>query len=196
MRKIKDIKEFCRFALSAVGSGYIYYTVNKVPKVKADNTLKLNAILAKVDDKYNTDKSKDWRYRNKRNGNANYQAFYYLENIYIFKTNGNYENQENGFKLHNDKIEFQLSEHLGLTLFRDERNKLTFKLSKTFLRAKKERLKIAILNHNGRTFHNEIKMLRGFPLYRGIQIQKVGLKKYVLKLQKKKKVKFSLPRYL
>jgi len=196
MKKIKDIKDFCKCVLSAVGSGYIYYKVNKIPTDKAKDILKLERILKKIDENYNTDKNKDWRYRNKRNGFANYQAFYYLENIYIFRTSGKYENKENGFLLHKDKIEFQLSEHLGLTLFRDERNKLTFKLSKTFLRAKKERLKIAIINKNGRAFHNEIKLLGGFPPYRGIQIQKVNLKKYINKLQKNKKFQFSLPKYL
>ena len=197
MEKVKDLNQFCRIVLSCVGTGYNSYRINKIPSKKAQNSLKLSHILNKVENQYNTNLNKDARYRNKKEGNANYKSFYYLENIYIFRTSGRQiENQENGFIHHNDKINFKLSENLELDLFRDEREKLTFKLGKTTLKAKKEILKIAILAKDGRTFHNEIKKLGGFPRYRGIQVQKVEIIKYINTLQKRRKKKFSLPKYI
>ncbi len=197
MKKIKDLNEFCRSVLSCVGTGYIYYTINRIPSKKVQNSLKLSHILNKVKTKYKTDLNKDARYRNKRNGNANYKAFYYLGNIYIFKTAGQrVEKEENGFIAHNDKIHFKISENLGMDLFRDERGKLTFRIGKTTYRAKKEKIKIAINSGNGKEFHFEIKSLGGFPKYRGIQMQKKELVKYINRLQKNRKKKFNLPKYI
>jgi hypothetical protein len=120
----------------------------------------------------------------------------YLENIYIFRSSGKIENYEAGFIEHNNQIDFKISEYIELILFEDERKKLTFRLSKSFLRSKKEKIKIAIINKNGSDFHNEIKKLRGLPTYRGIQIQRVGIKKYINKLQKQYKTYFKMPMYL
>jgi len=197
MRKIKDIKEFCRYVLSAVGSGYKYYKVNEIPKSKYEDPIKLERILLKVDAIYKTEMNKDWRYRNKLEGNANYQGFYYLGKIYLFRTNGiRLAEEEKGFKSHFDKIDLELSENLGLILFRDERNKLTFRLSKKYYKAKKEKLKYAIRNNDGKSFHYELKMLKGFPTYRGIQLQRIDIKKYINRLQKQQKFKFNVPLYL
>jgi hypothetical protein len=197
MKKIKNIDEFCRIVLSCVGTGYNAYKINKIPSKKAQNNLKLCHILNKVKNQYRTDLNKDARYRNKKEGKANYIGFYYLENIYIFRTSGiRLENQDNNFITHNDKINFKLSENLELDLFRDERGKLTFKLGKTTFKAKKEKIKMAINNQDGRTFHTEIKKLGGFPKYRGIQLQKKELIKFINRLQKRRKVKYTLPKYI
>jgi len=197
MTKVKDLNEFCKIVLSCIGTGYNAYKINKIPRNKAQNSLKLSHILDKVEKLYNTNLNKDARYRNKKKGNANYRGFYFLENIYIFRTSGHQiENQENGFKQHNDKITFEISENLHLDLFRDERNKLTFKLGKITYIAKKEKIKMAINNQNGQSFHNEIKLLGGFPTYRGIQMQKKELVKFINRLQKRRRVKFSLPKYI
>jgi len=197
MRKIKDIKEFCQYALASVGAGYVYYKINTIPEYKAKDPIKLERILAKVDAVYNTNRNKDWRYRNKKEGKANYTGFYYLGKIYLFKTNGTrLDSEENGFEAHGDNLELKLSDHLGLILFRDERKKLTFRLSKTYYRAKKEKLKMAVYKNDGKSFHYELKMLKGFPTYRGIQIQRVAMKKYIRDLQKKYRTHFKVPMYL
>ncbi len=197
MTRVKNLDEFCRIVLSCVGTGYNSYRINKIPSKKAQNSLKLSKILDKVEKLYNTNLNKDARYRNKKKGNANYRGFYFLENIYIFRTSGiQIENQENGFKPHNDKISFELSENLDLDLFRDERNKLTFKLGKITYIAKKEKIKMAINNQDGKSFHTEIKKLGGFPKYRGIQMQKKDLVKFINQLQKRRRLKFTLPRYI
>jgi hypothetical protein len=197
MTKVKNLEEFCRIVLSCVGTGYSAYKINRIPSKKAQNSLKLSKILDKVEKLYNTNLNKDGRYRNKKQGNANYRGFYFLENIYIFRTAGKQiANQENGFIQHNDKINFKLTENLELDLFRDERKRLTFKLGKTTYLAKKEKIKMAINNQDGRIFHNEIKLLGGFPRYRGIQLQKKELVKFINKLQKSRRVKYTLPKYI
>ncbi len=197
MEKVKDLEQFCRIVLSCVGTGYNSYRINRIPSKKAQNSLKLSHILNKVENQYKSHLNKDARYRNKKQGYANYRAFYFMENIYIFRTSGiQIENQENGFKAHNDKINFKISDSLDLDLFRDERGKLTFKLGRTTYRAKKEKIKMAINNQDGKTFHTEIKKLGGFPRYRGIQIQKRDLVFFINRLQKNRRVKFNLPKYV
>lgn len=191
MKKVENIKDFCRNILSYVGAGYSDYKINVIPEKKAADALKVSRIQKKIIEKYDTDLTKDQRYYKKSKGYANYGSIYFKNKIYLFRTSGERVETEN-FQEVPDQLTLEISEYLTLILFRDERGKFTFKMSKGTFRKIKEKIRIALIKKDGRSFHFEINKLRGLPTYRGIELQKNQLKKWIKKEQKKYKTNFNV----
>jgi hypothetical protein len=184
MKQITDIKEFCRAVLRLAGQGYTQYKINEIPEKKGLPHIK-KRILKKVDDRYQIEITKDQRYYKKSKGFANYGAFEYRNKIYIFKTEGVVApGEENGFNKIPKDLNFVISDYLTLILYRDERGKLTFRLSKTNYRSIKEQLKQAMQRGDGAKFHTIQKKIRNLPPYRGIGKQKGELLRYLIKIRK------------
>ncbi len=187
MNKAENLKELCQGCLRYLGNGYLYYKISHIPNKKAAKT---SQILLKVSKHYQTDLSSGKRqYRRKKNI-ANYQLISFGTTIIIFRTSGKNEDDPGEFKEFGKKgIELKVSNSLKLILFKDEREKLTFRLSKENYLFFSGELQKAHEKRNGKKFHTLKSMFNHLPFYVGIGKQKRSLNILIKKLQKDNRFK-------
>ncbi len=187
MKRAETLKEFTHLLIAYVGTGYCYYKITHIPNKKAHKTPQ---ILQKVSEHYQTNLSQGKRQYKRKKGLANYAAVNYRDMLVVLHTNGEHQDNPNEFKQLTKKgIELKLSKFLILILFKDERDKWTFRLGKRSFQFFMGEIEIAFTNSNGKKFHTLKTMFNHLPHYMGIGKQKKELNKYIRKLQKLNKVK-------
>jgi len=182
MTRTTTLKDLCRGVLRYVGNGYIYYKITHIPPQKAHKTAQ---ILKKVSDTYETNLTQGKRQYRRKQKIANYQAISFRGMIIIFRTSGEHKDNSHEFKKINSKgLELVVSEHLKLILFKDEREKWTYRLSKENYAFFSQEIKKAFEKRSGIKYHSLKKMFNNLPNYMGIGKQKKELNKLIKELQK------------
>lgn len=189
MKRTETLKEFTGLLLAYVGTGYNHYKITHIPSKKSHKTAQ---ILKKVSEHYQTDLTQGKRQYRRKKGIANYALVSYKDIIIVLHTEGKNINQPREFKRITQKgMTLELSKFLTLILFKDERDKWTYRLGKdTYLFFKGE-LEVAFNNSNGKKFHSLKAMFNNLPIYKGIGTQKRELNKYIRELQKVSRSKKS-----
>ena len=173
MVQAQTLKELCQSILRYVGNGYIYYKISHIPIKKAHKTVQ---IRKRVSDIYQTNLSQGKRQYRRKQKIANYQAISFRGMIIIFRTAGTHKDNPNEFKKINSKgLELIVSEHLKLILFKDERKKWTYRLSKENYTFFSGEVKKSCEKRNGNRFYKIRKMFNNLPRYKGIERQKKEL---------------------
>jgi hypothetical protein len=192
MQKYSDIHKFTQQIMRFVGNGYKYIQISQIPEKKQH---KKNKILSKLESKYNTNLSVWQRQYRRRKNLANFVALNYDNTIVILKTNGETELNEKFEDVLNSVIAFNT---LQLVIYKDERNKLTFRLSKELFRNIKAKIQLSLKNKRQKDFQNEITKLynlhRKLP-YRGLMLQISTLLRDIKKLQKQYNTNYKVPTF-
>ncbi len=183
------LKEFCTDLLRYVGTGYKYYKISIVPQEKL--YLK-EIILNKIKTLYKTDLTQGQKQHRRLKGIANYASISYKEFIIVLHTDGENNDGANEFKLLEKNMILPLTQHLGLILFKDERNIWTFRLSTETYQNFKGQFQLAFKHNDGKKFHSLQKLWSGLPRYKGIGSQRKDLNKLLKELKKTYQVKWSL----
>ena len=187
MKRAESLKEFTHLLIAYVGTGYCYYKITHIPNRKAH---KSPQILQKVSELYQTDLSQGQRQYKRKKGLANYAAVNYRDIIIVFHTNGEHIDNPNEFKELTEKgVELKLSKFLTVILFKDERDKWTYRLGKSSFQFFKGEIEIAFNNSDGKKFHTLKTMFNHLPYYKGIGKQKKELNIYIRQIQKNNKVR-------
>jgi hypothetical protein len=104
--------------------------------------------------------------------------------IIIFRTSRDHKDNLHEFKKINKKgLEMVVSEHLKLILFKDERGKWTYRLSKENYAFFSQEIKKSFEKRSGIKYHSLKKMFNNLPIYMGIGKQKKELNKLIRELQ-------------
>ena len=182
MKRAETLKEFTGLLLAYVGTGYNYYKISHIPSQKAHKTAQ---ILKKVSEYYQTDLSQGKRQYRRKQGIANYALVSFKDIIVVLHTEGGNIDRQKEFKRITQKgITLEFSKFLTLILFKDERNKWTYRLGKDTFQFFKGELEVAFKNSNGKKFHTLKSMFNHLPYYIGIGKQKRELNKHIKELQK------------
>ena len=195
MKKPDTLKDFLRNTVALVGAGYTNVLAVKIP---AKKLAKLEAIQNKIAKAYETDKTRSQRAYAKSQGYANFQAIAYREHIFVFHTEGEIKDSialGKGFVDFQKRrsLDLEISDYLKLVLYRDERGKLTVRLAREVFKDFKNQFELAYKQKSGSLYHSTIKRLSNLPPYRGIQLQKIELIKYLKEQHKNYGVKWHIP---
>ncbi len=187
MKRAETLKEFTHLLIAYVGTGYCYYKITYIPNKKAHKTPQ---ILQKVSEHYQTNLSQGKRQYKRKQGKANYAAVNYRDMIIVLHTSGEHIDNPNEFKeLTKKGIELKLSKFLTLILFKDERDKWTYRLGKDTFQFFIGEIEIAFKNYDGKKFNTLKSMFSNLPYYMGIGKQKREINKTIRELQKTNKSK-------
>lgn len=178
MKEAKNIKEFCHGLLSFAGVGYEYIKIVRIPPKKLS---KIDEIRKKVSEHYKTDLTRSARYYRKKRGIANYGAVSFRDIIVILRTPGENKDAEGEFIKLKKRLKIPISEHLTLILFRDNRNRLTFRIDKKDFQRIKADFYEAIKNRDGWRYNTLKKMWYNLPYYKGIGRQGSDLHRFIKK---------------
>jgi hypothetical protein len=189
MKERLKLREFCKDVITYIGSGYKYFKIVHIPN---DKLFKKHEILLKVSNHYRTNLSRGMRHKGRLKNIANYGAVYFKNTLIILRTSGEHQDGEKEFSEIPKNLEIKFSEHLTLILFKDERGKFTWRLSRETFRFFRGEFEIAFKNRDGKKFHNLNHLWGGLPRYIGIGKQKRELNKMFLEWSKKYKVKWNL----
>lgn len=188
MKTATKLKELCRDILRLVGTGYTHYKIVRIP---SDKAYKTHEILLKIQNHYQTNLTRGMRHKRRAKKIANYGAIFFRDTIFIFRTAGENQDKENEFQLIGKKMEFKLSDLVGLVLHKDERDVWTFRLSQETFQFFKGEYHLAFKHGIGKKYHSLESMWRGFPIYHGIGKQYLELRKNFSDWGKKYSVKFK-----
>ena len=182
MKRAETLKQFTHLLIAYVGTGYCYYKITYIPNSKAHKTPQ---ILQKVSEHYQTNLSQGKRQYKRKQGKANYAAVNYRDMIIVLHTSGENIDSPNEFKeLTKKGIELELSKFLTLILFKDEREKWTYRLGKSSFQFFIGEIEIAFNNADGRKFNTLKSMFNHLPPYMGIGNQKREINKKIRGFQK------------
>jgi len=182
MKRAESLKEFTHLLISYVGTGYCYYKITHIPNKKAH---KSPQILQKVSELYQTNISQGKRQYKRKKGLANYATINYKNMIVILHTKGEHQDKDNEFKQLTKKgIELKLSKFLTLILFKDERDKWTYRLGKDTFRFFVGEIEIALNDSNRKRFNTLKSMFNHLPPYMGIGKQKRDINKKIRELKR------------
>jgi hypothetical protein len=188
----EDIQSLTKQIMRYAGNGYKYIQVSKIPEEKMK---KVSKIEEKIRRRYNTNLTTYQRQYKRRQNKANFVALRYKKTIIVLKTDGETEIEENFQNIFGSVLSF---DYLKIVLFRDERNKMTFRLEREILRDIKTKIKLTIKNRRGRSFHSEIRRLytlsKVLP-YRGINRQISAILKMIKEEQKKHGTAWEVPKF-
>ena len=163
--------------IAYVGTGYCYYKITHIPNKKAHKTPQ---ILQKVSEHYQTNLSQGKRQYKRKQGKANYAAVNYRDMIIVLHTSGEHIDNPDEFKeLTKKGIELKFSKFLTLILFKDERDKWTYRLGKDTFQFFVGEIEIALKNSNRKRFNTLRSMFNHLPYYVGIGKQRKELHKRV-----------------
>ena len=182
MKRAESLKEFTHLLIAYVGTGYCYYKITHIPNKKAH---KSPQIIQKVSEFYQTDLSQGKRQYKRKKGLANYAAVNYKDMIVILHTKGEHQDKDYEFKQLTKKgIELKFSKFLTLILFKDERDKWTYRLGKDTFQFFMGEIEIALNNSNKKRLNTLKSMFNHLPYYLGIGKQKRDLNKKIKEVQK------------
>ena len=112
-------------------------------------------------------------------------AISYKDMIIVLHTTGENIDKQGEFKTLTSKgIELVFSKFLTLILFKDERDKWTYRLGKSSYLFFMGELEVAFNSGNGKKFHTLKAMFNHLPYYMGIGKQKREINKRIKELQK------------
>lgn len=196
MKKEETLKGFLRQLISHIGSGYTNILVVQISKKKE---YKRESILTKIRLNYKTLDTRSQRYYAKKKGFANFQAISYMYIVVLLHTKGLIKDEidiGNGFICFKKKssLELDISSYLKLVIFKDERNKITVRLAKETFRGFKIDFDIAYKKKSGFMYNKTLRRLSGFPPYRGIQLQKIIMLRYLKQKNKETGFKWNIPK--
>jgi hypothetical protein len=169
MRHAETLKEFLKHTIIFVGSGYTNFKIVRIPEEK---TFKLPEITKKISNDYQTVLTRSMRSKKRLKNLANYSAIRYKNFILILRTSGEHQDRENEFNPIGKKLELELTQHIGVILFKDERDVWTIRLNKNTFAFFRNEFFISFKNRDGKKFHTLKKMLDNLPHYVGIGKQK------------------------
>ena len=189
MKTCIKLNEFCKSILYYVAHGYKYAKIVYVPSHKSKDK---EAILKKVEAFYNTGLTRGKRQAKKLRNEANFEAVTFFNVIVILKTSGEESiTKPNEFQAFRD-LKLLISEHLCLVLFKDEREKWTYRLGRETFLAFRADYEDAFIHGNGKKFHALQSKWRGLPKYEGIGKQRIVLNGFLKEWQKKFKRKWDI----
>jgi hypothetical protein len=171
------LKTFCQETIKWLGSGYCYVKIARIPPKKASN---LPQIIKKVSRHYQTDLSRGKRQYRRLQGRANYGLAYFGSVIVVFRSPGEHDDAPGEFIEAADRLEVQVSEHLGLVFHRGEHKRLTVRLNRQTLRWLREDFRRAILKDKKRDYMQLRQMWLNLPRYRGVGKQGRDLNKQLI----------------
>jgi len=193
MQEYTELKLLLKQIMRLVGNGYKYISISKIPKNKLH---KKHKILEKLERKYDLNLTTWQRQYKRRKNKANYKGLIYQDTIMIFRTEGETEIKDNSFKsVLNTPISFN---YLSVILYKDEREKLTYRLNKELIKTIKANIALALKNKNGTKFHNEIKKLYNLHKvmpYRGFMLQLKTILEFIKKKQKYYNTNYTTPTF-
>ena len=200
MIKSDNLKTFLGGTISYLGHGYTSYKIVSIPEKKIN---KKAQILKKIEKNYQTKKTRSQRAYAKKKGKANFGAVCYNNTIIILHTNGEIDEKIDYGKgwyqfKEKTKIELNLSDYTSIIIFRDERKKITARLSKIVLEDVKNRINEALKKKDKKALYAVLNAFKGYPLFRGIVMQKKSLKSWLRdKLRDENYKNFiKIPKYL
>jgi len=198
--KSDNLKTFLGATISYLGHGYTSYKIVSIPEKKIN---KKSMILKKIEKNYQTKKTRSQRAYAKKKNRANFGAVNYNNLVIILHTKGEISPEIDygkGWYQFNEKskIELNLSDYTSIIIFRDERKKITARLSKIVLEDVKNRINAALRKRDKKALHSILSSFRGYPLFRGIIMQKKALKEWLrLKLKDENYKNFiKIPKFL
>lgn len=196
MKKAENLKEFIRYIIAFVGTGYTNYKLVEIPPKKSS---KKEIIIRKIADSYQTNLTRSQRAYAKSKGKANFNGVAFNNMLFICFTNGAISQEIDlgnsiGHFEEKNSISIRLSDYTTINIFIDERKKITAKMSKETFRDIKNQLQDAFKKKNGYLFHSILKKVSGFPNYRGFQLQKRDLVFYCNEQKKEHGVKWNIGR--
>jgi len=179
--KSDNLKTFLGATISYLGHGYIYYKIVSIPQKKIE---KKAQILKKIEKNYQTKKTRSQRAYAKKKGKANFGAVCYNNTIIILHTKGviseNIDYGKGWYQFNEkSKIELNVSDYTSIIIFKDERKKITARLSKETLEDFKNRINEALKKKDKKALYAILSSFRGYPLFRGIVMQKKSLKAWL-----------------
>ncbi|NIK80527.1 hypothetical protein FHS15_005717 [Paenibacillus castaneae] len=161
-----------------VGSGYTHYHVISLPIRKKD---RWNEIDQKLIDKYQTDKSKWQRARQKRLGAANHMYLRWEHIGILLHTRGNISdkirNDDVFFDVQIKPIPLQISDLTAFLIYFFD-GAVTVRLAKETYEGLKMNLADAARSRHKAHLIKMINDLNGYPAWRGVIVQKRRLAKY------------------
>ncbi len=182
MKQAENLKEFTYILMGYVGTGYSYYKITHISNKKRHKTPQIHK---KVSEYYKTNLSQGQRQYKRKKGKANYMAISYKDMIIVLHTTGENIDKQGEFKILTSKgIELEFSKFLTLILFKDERDKWTYRLGKSSYQFFVGELEVAFNSGNGKKFHSLKAMFNHLPHYMGIGKQKREINKRIRELQK------------
>jgi len=195
MKKEETLKGFLRQLIAHIGSGYTNILIVHIPKKKE---YKRDRVLTKIRLNYKTVTTRSQRYYAKKKGFANFQAISYMNMVVILHTKGLIKDEidvSNGFMCFEKKssLKLNISDYLKLVIFRDERNKITVRLDKEIFRDFKSEFDLAYKKKSGFLYNKLLSRLSHLPPYRGLQLQKILILKYLKQKNKENGVKWDIP---
>jgi len=188
----EDIKSLSKQIMRYAGNGYKYIQVSTIPENKIK---KISKIDEKITRRYNTDLTTYQRQYKRRKNQANFIALRYKRTIIVLKTDGETEIEDKFIDILGSVLSF---DYLKIVLYKDERNKMTFRLDRDILRDIKTKIKLSIKNRHGRAFHNELRRLHTLSKvlpYRGINLQISAILKMIKEEQKKHNTRWTVPTF-
>jgi len=198
--KSDNLKTFIGSTISFLGHGYTTFKIVSIPQKKIH---KKAQILQKIEKNYQTKKTRSQRAYAKKKNRANFGAVCYNNTIIILHTKGEIDEKIDYGKgwyqfKEKTKIELNLSDYTSIIIFRDERKKITARLSKIVLEDVKNRINEALKKRDKKALYAVLSSFRGYPLFRGIVMQKKALKEWLrLKLKDQNYKNFiKIPKYL
>jgi len=194
MLVFNSLKPFTRNLINYIGNGYIYCQVVKIPEKK---TKKIKSIDKKITTKYLTDLSSGKRQYRKKKGLCNYKSLRFGNTIIILKTAKGEDayKKEKWSEILGHQITFR---KLSIVVFKDERDKITVRIHKSYLKEIMGLLELSISKKNQQEFNKAITFLYNLHKtlrYRGIQIQISQILKQIKSLQKSHGTKFQVPKF-
>lgn len=186
MKKCKDLKGFIRNVILCLSSGYVHYKIVRIPENKR---YKAGEIFRKIETEYQTNLTRSQRYYAKSKGFANFKAIQYKEIVLICFTNGQIKPEIDlgrgwsDFEL-KSRLRLNISQYLEIDIYRDERGKITAKMSNEIFKDTKAEIRECFKTHNGYRFHNIMRKWRNLPSYRGFQLQKKDIVFFINDLKK------------
>jgi len=198
--KSDNLKTFLGAIISFLGHGYTSYKIVSIPQKKIE---KKSMILKKIEKNYKTSRTRSQRAYAKKKNRANFGAVNYNNLVIILHTKGeispeiDYGKGWYSFEK-KSKIELNLSDYTSIIVFKDERKKITARLSKETLEDFKNRINEALKKRDKKALYAVLSSFRGYPLFRGIVMQKKALKEWLrLKLKDQNYKNFiKIPKYL
>jgi len=194
MKQYSNIRGFLISLIRYVGNGYKECQITYIPKSKED---KKRSILKKIEKKYNTNLTQGQRQYRRVKGLCNYAALNFNNIIILLRTPGKSEyNSEKWENIINKEIQF--NNLLSYKLYKDERGKLTIRLSKDSLRAFNYYIEASIKSKNIKNFNQAITTLyklHKVVRYRGFMLQIKQILKRANELQKKHGTNFKTPTF-
>jgi len=198
--KSDNLKTFIGSTISFLGHGYTTFKIVSIPQKKIH---KKAQILKKIEKNYQTKKTRSQRAYAKKKGKANFGAVNYNNLVIILHTKGEIsENIDYGKGWYSfekkSKIELNISDYTSIIIFRDEREKITARLGKETLEDFKNRINEALKKRDKKALYAVLSSFRGYPLFRGIVMQKKALKSWLRdKLRDENYKNFiKIPKYL